>query len=76
MFILNRFETREIAKEIIEKYNNVKLEGSTNALQVRFADSNAQKKLKEQVASKKYNSTPKIRYQVNYFVLFKYYIYI
>jgi RNA recognition motif-containing protein len=58
-----RFETREIAKEIIEKYNNVKLEGSTNALQVRFADSNAQKKLKEQVASKKYNSTPKIRYQ-------------
>jgi len=60
-----RFETREIAKEIIEKYNNVKLEGSTNSLQVRFADSNAQKKLKEQVANKKYNSTPKIRYQNN-----------
>jgi len=60
-----RFETREIAKEIIEKYNNVKLEGSTNSLQVRFADSNAQKKLKEQVASKKYSNTPKIRYQNN-----------
>jgi RNA recognition motif-containing protein len=60
-----RFQTREIAKEIIEKYNNVKLEGSTNSLQVRFADSNAQKKLKEQVANKKYNSTPKIRYQNN-----------
>ncbi|ORX56546.1 RNA-binding domain-containing protein [Piromyces finnis] len=60
-----RFQTREIAKEIIEKYNNIKLEGSTNSLQVRFADSNAQKKLKEQVANKKYNSTPKIRYQNN-----------
>jgi len=62
---LARFETREIANEIIEKYNNVKLEGSTNSLQVRFADSDAQKILKKQVANKKYNTTPKIRYQNN-----------
>lgn len=60
-----RFESRAIAKEIIDKYNNVKLEGGANPLQVRFADSNAQKKLKEQVANKKYSSTPKIKYQNN-----------
>jgi len=60
-----RFETREIAKEIIDKYNNVKLEGSTNSLQVRFADSDAQKRFKEQIANKKYNTTPKIKYQNN-----------
>lgn len=47
-----RFSTRESAQSIIEKYNNTMLANSNHhALQVRFADSLAQKRLKSQISS-------------------------
>ncbi|ORX87381.1 RNA-binding domain-containing protein [Anaeromyces robustus] len=46
-----RFGSREIAQHVIDLFNNVTLKGAKYPLQVRFADSIAQKKLKNQVAT-------------------------
>jgi RNA recognition motif-containing protein len=45
-----RMETREAAQEIIQKFNGYMLPGASLPLQARFADSKAQKTLKDQVA--------------------------
>lgn len=47
-----RFCSREIAQRVIDTFNNVTLKGAKYPLQVRFADSIAQKKLKNQVATR------------------------
>jgi hypothetical protein len=44
---------REAASAIIERFNGHTIEGSSAPLQVRFADSPAQKKLKNQTARKR-----------------------
>ncbi|KAG4091789.1 hypothetical protein H8356DRAFT_598730 [Neocallimastix lanati (nom. inval.)] len=46
-----RFGSREIAQHVIDLFNNKTLKGAKYPLQVRFADSIAQKKLKNQVAT-------------------------
>jgi len=46
-----RFGSREVAQHVIDIFNNVTLKGAKYPLQVRFADSIAQKKLKNQVAT-------------------------
>jgi len=46
-----RFGSREVAQRVIDLFNNVTLRGAKYPLQVRFADSIAQKKLKNQVAT-------------------------
>jgi len=50
---LAKLENREDAQVIIDKYANKILPGGKNPLQVRFADSEAQKKLKGQTIHKK-----------------------
>ncbi|ORX76883.1 hypothetical protein BCR32DRAFT_270997 [Anaeromyces robustus] len=50
---LAKLEKREEAQIIIDKYANKILPGGKNPLQVRFADSEAQKKLKGQTIHKK-----------------------
>lgn len=45
-----RLTDREAASAIIERFNGHTIEGSSAPLQVRFADSPAQKKLKNQTA--------------------------
>jgi len=50
---LAKLENREDAQIIIDKYANKILPGGKNPLQVRFADSQAQKKLKGQTIHKK-----------------------
>jgi len=50
---LAKLENREDAQIIIDKYANKILPGGKNPLQVRFADSEAQKKLKGQTIHKK-----------------------
>jgi len=50
---LAKLENREEAQIIIDKYANKILPGGKNPLQVRFADSEAQKKLKGQTIHKK-----------------------
>lgn len=45
-----RLTDREAASAIIERFNGYSIEGSSAPLQVRFADSPAQKKLKNQTA--------------------------
>lgn len=45
-----RLTDREAASAIIERFNGHIIEGSSAPLQVRFADSPAQKKLKNQTA--------------------------
>lgn len=50
-FLLHkRLTDREAASAIIERFNGHSIEGSSAPLQVRFADSPAQKKLKNQTA--------------------------
>lgn len=44
---------REAAAAVIEKFNGKSIEGCSAPLQVRFADSPAQKKLKSQTARKR-----------------------
>lgn len=44
---------REAASAIIDRFNGHSIEGSSAPLQVRFADSPAQKKLKNQTARKR-----------------------
>lgn len=44
---------REAASAIIEKFNGMTIDGCTAPLQVRFADSPAQKKLKNQTGRKR-----------------------
>lgn len=51
--ILFRMSDRASAIAIIEKFNGQTVEGSSAPLQVRFADSPAQKKLKNQTARKR-----------------------
>lgn len=53
IFKINRLTDREAATAIIEKFNGKSIEGCTAPLQVRFADSPAQKKLKSQTARKR-----------------------
>lgn len=48
-----RLGDRQSASAIIEKYNGHSITGSSAPLQVRFADSPAQKKLKSQTSSSK-----------------------
>ncbi|KAG1047647.1 hypothetical protein G6F43_009914 [Rhizopus delemar] len=48
-----RMTDREAASAIIEKFNGYVIEGSSAPLQVRFADSPAQKKLKNQSATRR-----------------------
>ncbi|CAO0803468.1 unnamed protein product [Mucor circinelloides] len=48
-----RLTDREAATAIIERFNGHTIEGSSAPLQVRFADSPAQKKLKNQTARRK-----------------------
>lgn len=48
-----RMSDRASAIAIIEKFNGQTVEGSSAPLQVRFADSPAQKKLKNQTARKR-----------------------
>ncbi|CAJ0834836.1 12661_t:CDS:2 [Entrophospora sp. SA101] len=48
-----RMEDRDSALEIIKKFNGYQLPGASLPLQVRFADSLAQKKLKGQTAKKR-----------------------
>ena len=48
-----RMTDREAAVAIIEKFNGHVIEGSSAPLQVRFADSPAQKKLKSQSAARR-----------------------
>ncbi|ORX55888.1 hypothetical protein BCR36DRAFT_281114 [Piromyces finnis] len=50
---LAKLENRDDAQVIIDKYANTILPGGKNPLQVRFADSEAQKKLKGQTIHKK-----------------------
>jgi RNA recognition motif-containing protein len=50
---LVKLENREDAQTIIDKYNNQILPGGRNPLQVRFADSEAQKRLKGQAIHRK-----------------------
>jgi len=50
---LVKLENREDAQTIIDKYNNQVLPGGKNPLQVRFADSEAQKRLKGQTIHRK-----------------------
>jgi RNA recognition motif-containing protein len=45
-----RFSTRAAAQSVIDTYNNTMLPNSEHPLQVRFADSVAQKRLKSQIA--------------------------
>ncbi|ORX50254.1 hypothetical protein BCR36DRAFT_57225 [Piromyces finnis] len=45
-----RFSTRAAAQSVIDTYNNTMLPNSDHPLQVRFADSVAQKRLKSQIA--------------------------
>lgn len=45
-----RFNTRAAAQSVIDTYNNTMLPNSDHPLQVRFADSVAQKRLKSQIA--------------------------
>ncbi|KAI7905164.1 uncharacterized protein BX663DRAFT_430292 [Cokeromyces recurvatus] len=48
-----RLTDREAASAVIEKFNGQTIEGSSAPLQVRFADSPAQKKLKNQTARRR-----------------------
>lgn len=48
-----RLGDRHSASIIIEKYNGLSIDGSSAPLQVRFADSPAQKKLKSQTTNAK-----------------------
>ncbi|KXS20075.1 hypothetical protein M427DRAFT_401537 [Gonapodya prolifera JEL478] len=48
-----RFDTRETAQSVIESFHGVILPGGTAPLQVRFADSLAQKQLKGEVAGRR-----------------------
>jgi hypothetical protein len=50
---INRLADRQSASSIIEKFNGHSISGSSAPLQVRFADSPAQKKLKSQTSSTK-----------------------
>ena len=50
---LSRLTDRDAAAAIIHKFNGHTIEGSSAPLQVRFADSPAQKKLKNQTARSK-----------------------
>lgn len=50
---LNRLADRQSASAIIDKYNGHSISGSSAPLQVRFADSPAQKRLKSQTSTKK-----------------------
>ena len=50
---VNRLAERDSAVAIIEKFNGQTVAGSSAPLQVRFADSPAQKKLKNQTARKR-----------------------
>ena len=54
-----RLEDRSSAVAIIEKFNGQTIPGSSAPLQVRFADSPAQKKLKNQTARKKMFRPPR-----------------
>ncbi|KAF1800269.1 hypothetical protein FB192DRAFT_1423692 [Mucor lusitanicus] len=54
-----RLGDRQSASAIIEKYNGHSITGSSAPLQVRFADSPAQKKLKSQTSSTKKNKHPR-----------------
>jgi hypothetical protein len=49
----NRLADRQSASAIIEKFNGHSISGSSAPLQVRFADSPAQKRLKSQTSSTK-----------------------
>lgn len=51
--MIYRLTDREAASAIIERFNGHTIEGSSAPLQVRFADSPAQKKLKNQTARKR-----------------------
>jgi hypothetical protein len=56
-----RLADRQSASYIIEKYNGLSIDGSSAPLQVRFADSPAQKKLKSQTTiSKKVNKNHRL----------------
>lgn len=54
-----RLSDRPSALAIIEKFNGQTVDGSSAPLQVRFADSPAQKKLKSQTARKKMFRSPR-----------------
>ncbi|KAI9311927.1 hypothetical protein BX666DRAFT_1881305 [Dichotomocladium elegans] len=54
-----RMSDRASAQAIIEKFNGRSIEGSSAPLQVRFADSPAQKKLKSQTARKRTFRSPR-----------------
>lgn len=49
----NRLADRQSASAIIDKFNGHSISGSSAPLQVRFADSPAQKRLKSQTSSTK-----------------------
>lgn len=51
--LLKRLTDRDAASAIIDRFNGHSIEGSSAPLQVRFADSPAQKKLKNQTARRR-----------------------
>lgn len=55
----NRLGDRQSASAIIDKYNGHSISGSSAPLQVRFADSPAQKRLKNQTSGSKRTTTVK-----------------
>ncbi|KAL1917885.1 uncharacterized protein VTP21DRAFT_3719 [Calcarisporiella thermophila] len=53
-----RMVDRQSAEAIIQKFNGITFQGSSAPLQARFADSTAQKKLKDQVVKRRMWKTP------------------